>query len=394
MNDSRFPTGRDEKRAALLEAVASVRSTIEAGVEEAERIATLPAATVAALRDAGLFRLKLPAELGGAEADPVTQIEVLEALSYIDASAGWCTMIGATGVALPGAFLPPPAVEVVFKDGHVPTAAGVVVPNGKALPVDGGYRLSGRWQFGSGVRHADWLSAGALVPGPGGKAPERRSFVFPASSAQIHDNWQVAGLKGTGSCDFSVEDILVPEEFTFPTSAFRSGLPQRGGALYRLGSPAFVANEHAAFALGVAKRALHELIEVATQKRRGPGVLMSDRAVVQAAVGEIDVRLRSARAHVLDVFEAAWQIVCAGESLTSRQQEETRAAAVFVTAVAAEITTRAFRLAGGSALHEEDVLQRCLRDINAGAQHYMVSEDAYELLGRFVLGLPDAQVTP
>jgi alkylation response protein AidB-like acyl-CoA dehydrogenase len=149
-----FPTGREEKRTALLAAVESVRETVVAGADAAEAQATLPQATVQALDDAGLFALKLPAVLGGAEADLVTQLEVLEALSYIDASAGWCTLIGAAAIAGPGAFLMEEAIAQIFAHGHVPRAAGTFMPSGHAVPVDGGYRVSGRWAFASGIRHA------------------------------------------------------------------------------------------------------------------------------------------------------------------------------------------------------------------------------------------------
>jgi indole-3-acetate monooxygenase len=391
MTYPRFPEDQAEKRTALLKAVENVRETLTAYAGEAEQLATLPSASVQALRAAGLFTLKLPAELGGAEADPVTQLEVLEALAYIDASAGWCTMIGATGIALPGAFLAQEAVDTIFKDGHIPTAAGAIAPSGRAQPVKGGYRLSGRWQFASGIRHAEWLSAGGLVTSSSEDALQRRLFVFPAPAAKIHDNWQVAGLKGTGSCDFSVTDLFVPSEFTFAASDFSSGLPKRGGPLYRLGSPGFVANEHAAFALGVARRALDSIADVASVKRRGPGTIVADRPVFLASLGECELQLRAARAFVMEVFEKAWQTVYEGNVPEPRLQAEMRAAAVFATEVAVDVTTRAFRFAGGSALQLTDILQRCLRDINAGAQHYMVSNDAYEYLGRFVAGLPDAK---
>src|SRR4029450_12446544 len=135
----KFPTGREEKRTALLAAVESVRETVVAGADEAEAQTPLPQATVQALDDAGLFALKLPAVLGGAEADLVTQLEVLEGLSYIDTSAGWCTLIGAAAIAGPGAFLMEEAIAQIFVDGQVPRAAGAFMPSGQAVPVAGGY---------------------------------------------------------------------------------------------------------------------------------------------------------------------------------------------------------------------------------------------------------------
>ena len=384
-----FPTQRAEKRRALLEAVERVRETLTIGADEAEALTTLPAATVEALATAGLFALKLPTVLGGAEADPVTQLEVIEAVTYIDASAGWCTMIGAGSLGLLGSFLADEAIAQIFVDGHVPTTAGVVRPTGTAVPVDGGYRVSGRWPFASGIRHAQWLAAGTLVHHEASGPPERCMAVFPTTAAQVHDNWQVAGLQGTGSCDFSVVDLFVPEAFVWHLVHAQ---PQRGGPLYHLGWPGFVANEHAAFALGIGRRALDALIELAQAKRRGFGQpnALAARPAVQRAVGEGELRLRAARALACEIFEEAWTTVCAGHPPPPRLQAAMRSVATLTTEVAVDVTTCAFRYTGGTALYLPHILQRCLRDINAAAQHLMVSDVAYENYGQFLLGLPNA----
>jgi alkylation response protein AidB-like acyl-CoA dehydrogenase len=384
-----FPTGREEKRQVLLAAVESVRDILVAGANEAEAHATLPLTTVQALDDAGLLAMKLPAVLGGAEADLVTQLEILEAVSYIDTSAGWCLLIGASAVAGLGAFLVDEALPQVFEGGHVPRAAGAFMPSGQAVPVDGGYRVSGRWAFASGIRHAQWVSATAHVVRAGATAPALRRVVMPVTAVQIHDNWQVMGLQGTGSCDFSVTDLFVPEHFSWDA---RQARPQRGGPLYRLGMPAFVANEHVAFALGVGQRALDTLLDLAQSKQRGYGQRSSlaARPAVHRVLGEGDLRLRAARTLAIESYEQAWATVCAGHTLPPRLQAELRSVATFATDIAVEVTTQAFRYSGGTALYSTHVLQRCLRDINAAAQHLMVSEAAYENYGQYLLGLPDA----
>src|SRR5262249_18504202 len=127
--------------------------------------------TVDAVDDAGLLRLKLPEIFGGAEADPVTQIEVIEALSYVDASAGWCLMIGASSIALPAAFLSNEGVAEVLARGRVPRASTAFMPTGTATPHAGGYLVNGRWAFASGVRHAAWINLGALVSADQGAGP-------------------------------------------------------------------------------------------------------------------------------------------------------------------------------------------------------------------------------
>ena len=382
------PVERAAKRAHLLAAVEAIRDVVAAGAEEGERLRTLPPATVRALADSGLFALKVPESLGGAEADPITQLEVLEALTHIDASAGWCLMVATTAVGLPAGFLPDEAIATILAGGRVPPAAIAILPTGTATPVDGGYRLTGRWPFASGVRHAEWLTAGAMVRRDAEDPGERHIVVIPAAAAQIHDNWQVAGLEGTGSSDFSVTDCFVPAAFVWNPATAK---PRRGGALFRLGMPAFVAYEHVAFALGILRRALGAAAELAQSKSRGlvTASPLAARAAFQARLGEGEIRLRAVRAGAVELFEAAWAAVGAGGTLTRQQQAELRSVATYATETAVEVVTGLFRSAGGGALYRTGVLQRCLRDINAGAQHLMVSDSAYERLGQIRLGFPD-----
>ena len=385
-----FPTERTEKRRVLMDAVEAVRATLEAGTQEAEETATLPLTSVEALYESGLLRLKLPHVLGGAEADPMTQLDVLEAVSRIDPSAGWCLMIGAASLGSLAAFLPDDAVDEIFEDGKPPRVAGAFAPFGTAAPVAGGYRVTGRWPFGSGVRHSQWVSAGARVTTESAGYPPQLRCVMPTANVKIHDNWDVMGLRGTGSCDFSVEDLFVPDRFAWDVSLTE---PRRGGALYRLGRPGFVTNEHSAFALGVGRRALDAVTEVAVSKSRGYNStnLLADRPTLQRALGECDLKLRAARALNVEILEEAWQSVCNGRTPAPPLQAQLRGCATYTTDVAADVVAQAFRYGGGSALFMSSVLQRCLRDINAAAQHQMVSDAAYENHGQFLLGLPDAR---
>ncbi len=380
---------RDSTRAALLAGVASIRDILLAQCEREDHDATLSAATVAALYDAGIFSMKLPAVLGGSEADPVTQFEVIEAVAAINASAAWCSMVGATSLAMPGAFLPDEGLARMFDGRRIPRGAIVVMPAGSARPVAGGYLLDGRWSFASGVRHAEWLVAGCRVLA-GDAPPELAMMVLPATDLIIHDNWQVAGLKGTGSCDVSVDGRFVPGCMSWNT---QSATPRRGGPLYRLGLPAFVANEHAAFALGVARRALDELIATAIAKKRGyaPGApSLATRTTVQHTIGHGEMRLRAARALAIELNEEAWQTVVGGKAPDGRLQSELRAVGTYCTEVASEIVTSAFRYAGGSAIYSSHALQRCLRDVQVAAQHLIISETSYENLAQFKLGFDDA----
>ena len=387
-----FPADTAEKRRVLMDTVESVRPVLEAGAAESEEIGTLPVASVNALYDSGLFRLKLPHVLGGAEADPVTQLEVLEAVSRIDPASGWCLMIGAAGLGSLGAFLPDESIEELFIGGRPPRVAGVQAPYGTATPVDGGYRLTGRWRFGSGVRHAQWVSAGARVDADAAQGrPSLLRVVVPTSRIKIHDNWQVMGLRGTGSCDFSMQDLFVPDRLAWDATSVE---PRRGGGLYRLGRPGYVTNEHSAFALGVGRRALDGVTDLAASKIRGynSANLVANRPAFQGALGEADMRLRAARALNVEILSEAWQCVCDGRTPPPPLQAQMRAVATHTTDVAVDVASRAFHYGGGEALFTGNILQQCLRDIHAAAQHQMVSDTAYENHGRFLLGLPDAQV--
>ena len=386
-----FPTDWDEKRRFLMEAVEEVRPTLEAHALESEEQATLSKASVDALYDSGLLRLKLPHVLGGAEADPVTQLDVLEGVSRIDASAGWCLMIGAASLGILGAFLPDEALPKVFEGGVPPHTSGVFAPSGTATPVDGGFLVSGRWSFGSGIRHSQWVSAGARVATEEEGYPEQVRLAMRTSQVKIHDNWQVMGLRGTGSCDFSVDNLFLPSRYVTDPML---DVPMRGGPLYLMGRPGFVTNEHSAFALGVARRALDAAAESAIAKFRGysSSNLVAHRPVFQRALGEGDLKLRGARALNVEALEEAWEVVSGGNTPGPEMQARLRAVAAYTTDVAVEVATTCFRYCGGEALFQSSVVQRCLRDINAAAQHQMVSDTAYENYGQFMLDMPEPPV--
>ena len=158
-----FPKDRDAKQKFLLEQVERIGPVLQASGARSEELGTLAPEAVAALRDAGMFRLKLPATAGGAEADPLTEMQVLEGLAYHDLTSGWCTMVGATGIASLGTFLPQQGYDAVFAGGRIPTAAISFFPAGRAVRADGGFRLTGRWRFNSGIRHSDWFVGGTIV---------------------------------------------------------------------------------------------------------------------------------------------------------------------------------------------------------------------------------------
>lgn len=379
---------RAATRSALFGGIEAQRDKLAAHSEHDEALGTLSPASIEALVASGVLRMKLPRVLGGFEADLVTQMEVLEQLAMINPSVGWCAMVGATSLGVPGAFLSEAGIARMFADGRIPRGAIVVTPSGVATPVEGGFRLNGRWAFASGVRHSEWVVALSRVETTAAAPPDIAFMVFPTGDCAIQDNWQVLGLKGTGSCDIVVDDLFVPAPMAFAAG----DAPRRGGALYRIGLPAFVAYEHAGFALGIARRVLDGLVTLMQGKKRGyapGGTSMADRGAVQRLIGYTETRLRAARSLNVAINDEVWETVIAGNSLSAEQQCAVRSAATYATEVAVEVVNEAFRYAGAGAVYENSFMQRCLRDVTVAAQHYMVADTAYEQLGRARLGLDD-----
>jgi alkylation response protein AidB-like acyl-CoA dehydrogenase len=386
-----IPRNPATSREMLLAQVARIAPILEAAGAKSEELATLAPEAVTALRDAGLFRLKLPAVTGGAEADPVTEMLVLEEIAYHDFTSGWCTMVGATAVASLGAFLPQVGLDQVFAGGNIPTASISFFPAGRAVPKDGGYQLTGSWRFNSGIRHAEWIVAGAVVEGT--KDSEGRPPVIfvaiPAADVTLHDNWRdVVGLRGTGSCDCSVENYRLPEHLSFVWDLL-SPKPRRGGSSFLFPPFSFVAKEHGSVAIGAARRALDELIQIATSTR---GTFRSskldERQVVHRKIAEADLKIRAARALIHDRYERLYEKVNAGHLPNGADIADVRAIAVYATDVAIEVATMAYHFAGNTGLRHPHVLGRTLRDLNTAGLHQVMSDTAYENHGKFRLGIP------
>jgi alkylation response protein AidB-like acyl-CoA dehydrogenase len=387
-----FPADRDTKRRFLLDGVERIAPVLQASAAKSEELGTLAPEAVEALREAGMFRLKLPAVVGGAEADPITEMLVLEALAYHDFTSAWCTMVGATGVASLGAFLPQDGLEQVFADGRIPTASISFFPAGRAVREDGGYRVSGRWRFNSGIRHAEWMLGGTVVEGTeaeNGGRPIVMFSAFPAKDVALYDNWGgVTGLRGTGSVDFSVENYHLPAHFSFVWDLLKPE-PRRGGPSYLLPPFSYVAKEHGSVAIGAARRALDELIKLATTTR---GTFrfskLDERQVVHRQIAEADLKLRGARALMHERYDRLWQKVSAGDLPDGADIADVRAICVHATDIAVAIATMAYHFAGNTGLHHPHVIGRLLRDLNTAGIHQVMSDTAYENHGKFLLGLP------
>lgn len=391
MSESKRSPGRDD----LLKAVESVREIAAANAAEAERLRTLPAATVSALAKAGLFSVATPRALGGAESDPWTQIEVFEAITRIDTSAGWAVLIGSMVSAFAGAYLSDRAVATIFEK-RPPIVAGLQSPAGAAERVPGGYRIRGRWAWGSGIQHATWVFTSAVVAPPGGARPdgppEMISFAAPISAITIEDTWYSAGLRGSGSAHYRADDLFVADDFVCP---FPSAPPRRGGPLYRLPLIALTAPAHIGFALGAARRALDEITALAQSKPRlWTQTPLRDHAPFRMDLGRAEAKLSAARAYAREVATSMWSAVADSPSkqLSPSDWASVRAATTYVTEVAAEVVGLAYRHGGGSALYDASPLQRYFRDINAATQHVAATDDAYDFAGRVLLGTAEPHI--
>ena len=381
-----------EVRDELVAGIRASREKFESAGDRAEELRTLPHDAVAILRSLGLFWLKTPAELGGTPLPPVEFSDVIEELAYVDTSTAWAAMIGNGCNGLAGGWLPEEGAHRVFgaaQDGVRPVVAGQLVPRGTGHRVKGGYLVSGRWGFSSGIVHADWL-IGAFKPDGDADSDGAADtgfgrmvvFLVPKAQAEVIDNWHVAGLQGTGSLDFSVDGIFVPSELTYDL-----GTPAvRGGDLFRLGMPAFVSNEVPPLAIGLARRALDDMTELATHTARFPGgPTVSERPVFHKEIGIADTRIRAARAIHREAMTAAWESAVAGTVPGEELQLAVTTASIYAVETCSDVVTDLFRYGGGRVLALSNPMQRHLRNVLAARQHLALSEEHYETAGRFLL---------
>jgi alkylation response protein AidB-like acyl-CoA dehydrogenase len=360
------------------------------GAIEAER--RLPPTVVDALRKLGAFRMAVPRAYGGLELDPMTQVRVVEELSRMDGSVGWCAMISSAG-SFAGAFLTPAVAQRLF--GHVEfSLAGQVVPVGRAELVEGGYRITGRYRFGSGCQHASVISGGCVVF-EGSKPrrlangrPEIRVMMFPPSACNILDTWHTTGLAGTGSHDFTVEEVFVP----FEESWSFAERPQCSGPLYRF-PPLFLVT-HAGVPLGIARAAIDAVVDLASRKELMPDPhnlfsprLLRDESRVHEAIAVAEGALAAVRSFAYSFLEELWETLNRNQKPSPRQRALYRIMLIDVHRVAKEVVSGMYDLAATSAIYHSHPLDRLMRDILTACQHGVVHPKMYRPAGRLLLGL-------
>ena len=373
----------------ILDAARDLGPKIAARSSEIESNGTLPIDVVDAIRPSQAFRLYVPTELGGPATPALDGLKVIEEYAYHDGSTGWCVAIAATS-SLMATYLPEPWASEIYGDPESITG-GFAAPMGVASPVDGGIRVSGRWQWGSGTRHCTWVGGGCRVVDANGKtSPRDDGLAFPYAffdlgDVEYHDTWDVAGLGGTGSVDYSVADTFVPEG-RWVQIGFDA--PVRENPFGRFSFYGLLALGIAATAAGIARRAVDELVILAETKRpQGSSRPLRDRATVQADTAMAEARIRSAWGMVADTVGDAWQTALAGDELDDEQKRLLRLSATHTTQTASEVTELVYKAAGGAAVYRTSPIQRCLRDSMVATQHAMVAPRTFELAGRIKLGL-------
>jgi alkylation response protein AidB-like acyl-CoA dehydrogenase len=341
----------------------------------------VPQSTVDAFVDADLHAVMAPRAVGGLEASVVDAIDVFAEISRANGSAGWCLMANAATIALFGAWVADDFAKTLFADG-VPLAAGQLAPNGIATPEGDGYRITGDYHFGSGVRHSAWIGAGVVTAPADGTDAQLRFALMPAAEAQFTGNWDVLGLESTASWDYSINDVWVPAGATFD---FFAPVRRRGSAVYELGVMGLVSAGHAGFALGVVRRALDELIAIARSKQRmGSSASLRDSERFLIELANLEARARAAASWVRERFAAAEHTALETGSADPTEIALARQATVHATQDGADVVRRAYLLAGTDALRAGP-LQTCFRDIHAGSQHFFAGDLAGIELGRALL---------
>jgi alkylation response protein AidB-like acyl-CoA dehydrogenase len=343
----------------------------------------LPDELVGELRAAGLFRAGAPAAIGAPEAPPAVTLGCAEAVARGDASAGWCVSIAATSSLLAG-WLPTQGLAETFAD-PATVAAGIFAPRGSAHRVDGGYRVSGRWAFCSGITHSNYLFAGCMVADDGDGKPTMRTVGMPTGELQILDTWHTSGLRGTGSHDAVADDLFVPDH----RSLSLLEAPTSDAALYKFPIFAFFALSIAAAALGNARGAIDDLIALAAVKvGQGSSRTLAQRAASWTTVAQAEASLRAARALYYQAIDEAWQAAQLTEPVSVELRTGLRLAATHAVRTSADVARSMCDLGGGSAIYEDSPLQRRLRDAQTATAHFQVNPTVWELTGRLLLGQP------
>ena len=373
---------------------------LDAAAPRIEATRSLPPDVLDALHEAKLFRMLLPRSLDGAELDLATFFQVVCAIAEGDASTAWCVS-QSSGCAMAAAYLEPPAAREIFGNPRAVVAWGYPAAQCRAARVDGGWKVSGTWGFGSGNRHAAWLGGHCqLVDAPG--QPPERTMLFPRAQASIKDDsWNVIGLRGTGSDTYAVTDLFVPARYAVVARASGRDLPQAAdavaeaeperreqGTLYRFSPTSVYQSGFAGVALGIARAMLNSFIALAKQKTpAGTNSPLRDSNTIQARIALSEARLGSVRAWLIEIQRAMWEECVATGKVGFEHRIKLRLASTHAIHEAREVVEASYVDAGATAIFEGNPFERRLRDMHAASQQIQSSPAHFQSVGQHYLGL-------
>ncbi|WBO69739.1 acyl-CoA dehydrogenase family protein [Streptomyces camelliae] len=339
----------------------------------------VPPEVIGEFKRAGIYRAGVPRRFGGDALPPAQFLRLVERISVVDGSAGWVASFGSSTVYLAG--LPLESQAVLYGEGPDVVFAGGLFPIQPAQRVEGGYRVSGRWRFASGCTSADVLGVGIKVGDD--RAGRPLTAVLRPEQVQIADNWDVIGLRGTGSHDLVVDGAVVPREWTF----VRGGAPTVDEPLYRYPTVPYAAQVLAVVGLGVARAALDHVIAEGGRSGYTGAPKPAERATYRIAVGQGEAQLRSARAFFYEITEEVWATVEAGDHATAEQASLLRLASAHLAKTSFEVVQIAYRLGGTTAIATGSLLERYLRDASVVPQHAFLQEGMYDGAGAVLMGV-------
>ncbi len=347
---------------------------------EFDRLGYIAQDVIDAFKTLGVYRALVPRRFGGDERSPGEFCAMVEEISRADGSAGWVASFGMSPVYL--ASLPLDTIRQVYANGPDVVFAGGIFPPQPAEAVPGGFKVNGRWKYSSGCMGASLVGVG-IAPKNGDKLDLPRLAVMPQSKARIEQTWDTVGLLGTGSHDLVVEDVVVPEEWTF----VRGGAANLEEPFFRYPSLSFATQVLSVVGLGVARAALDELRDMAAGRISVTGApAVADRPLAQVEIAKAEAALRAARAFFFDSIEDAWQTVLAGDPLSAEKTNLLRLSSTHATRVAAEVARTAQMLSGMTGIYNSSPLARCVNDAQVVTQHAFMGDITYQNAGAIFFG--------
>jgi alkylation response protein AidB-like acyl-CoA dehydrogenase len=373
---------RQRERVAVLRGkIEAIAPLCERHRETLDRERRLSQPVFEALADIDVLRLWVPKEVAGPELSPLDFMEVVECASQLDGSIGWIVGNGA-GMSRVAGYLAQAVAREWFADqrAFLASATGAV---GTAVPTAGGYRVSGRWPFGSGIHHASRvMGLCAIAETCAREDPKTIACFFAAADVTAIDTWHVSGLRGTGSCDFAVHDLFVPIEHTHAFPEHRATQP---GLLYRMPNVSLFAWTVSVVPLGIARSAIESCKALAKRKVRSASTL-AERETVQETLGRAETLHAAARALLVESMAQLMAATDAGGELLLRARASLRTACAFAAESAVRVVNELAATAGAAAIFETCPLERCVRDVHAAVKHIAMSPSSYALAGRLGLG--------